>query len=73
MLRDGPEEDEKPKHPCVVCGVLTDVHPICERWQLCLPHVGDWFADGRFGGDHEKNIAATPAWIAEKRRERSAA
>lgn len=57
----------KPLTPCVVCGTPSDVHPICEKWQLCLPCVGDWFADGRFAGDYQANIAATPAWIAEKR------
>jgi hypothetical protein len=68
MQRD--EEDctpRKPLTPCLVCGTPTDVHPICERWQLCLPCVSDWFEDKRFGSDLQANIAATPGWIAEKR------
>lgn len=73
MLRDSVEEAKASLKPCVVCGELTDVHPICERWQLCLRHVAEWFEDPRFGSNFEANIAATPGWIAEKRRERSAA
>lgn len=66
------EEDDAPRRPltpCVVCGTPSDVHPICERWQLCLPCVGDWFADPRFGPDFQANIAATPGWIAQRRGE----
>lgn len=59
---------EKPKHPCLVCGELTDIRPVCERFQLCLWHLGEWFEDPRYrGGDLAQNTALTPAWLAEKR------
>lgn len=64
--RDAPPE--KPKRPCLVCGTPTDIRPVCERFQLCLPCLGDWFEDPRFrGGDLEANTALTPAWLAERK------
>lgn len=65
---EGDLAPQKPKHPCLVCGTPTDIRPVCERFQLCLPCLGDWFEDPRYrGGDLEQNAAKTPAWIEERK------
>jgi len=63
---------KKPKHPCVVCGVPTDVRPICERWHLCMAHLAEWFEDPRFRCSLDENIARTPGWIADMKRREAA-
>jgi hypothetical protein len=71
-----PEEESRPSKPlapCAVCEAPTSVHPVLERWPLCLGCLGDWFSDGRFRGGFEANVAAMPAWVAERRAGREAA
>lgn len=64
----------KPLVPCLVCATPTNIRPICERYQLCIGCMADWFEDKRFqGGDLEANAKLTVGWLAERKRERSAA
>lgn len=69
MQRDEADAPKgRPKTPCLVCATPTDIRPVCERFQLCLPCLADWFEDPRFrGGDLEANAALTPAWLAERK------
>lgn len=59
----------KPRRPCQVCGTATELPAIGDLYPLCLRHYAEWVADARFGSELEANVAATPGWVAEKRKE----